>query len=93
MPRRVCRPLWKYQETRRSIDELQPFEWIWRVVQVLIDTGPLVAYLNRRDRWHSWAVEQMSSLVPPLVTYEPVISEAKFLIQQMAATHVGLFKN
>ena len=51
-------------------------------MQVLIDTGPLVAYLNRKDRWHSWAVEQMSSLVPPLVTCEPVVTEATFLIQR-----------
>ena len=44
------------------------------MIQVLIDTGPLVANLNRKDRWHSWAVEQMSSLEQPLVTCKPVIT-------------------
>jgi predicted nucleic acid-binding protein len=51
-------------------------------MHVLIDTGPLVAYLNRNDRWHSWTVEQMSALAPPLVTCEPVVTEATFLIQR-----------
>jgi predicted nucleic acid-binding protein len=52
------------------------------VTSLLADTGPLVAYFNRRDRWHSWAVEQMATIRPPLVTCEPVLTEACFLIQK-----------
>jgi predicted nucleic acid-binding protein len=52
------------------------------VTSTVIDTGPLVAYVNGRDRWHRWAVEQMSALRPPLVTCEPVLTEACFLIQR-----------
>jgi predicted nucleic acid-binding protein len=48
---------------------------------VLLDTGPLVAFLNRRDRYHSWAVERLSEIEPPLYTCESVISEACFLLQ------------
>ncbi len=48
----------------------------------VIDTGPLVAYFNSRDRWHAWAVSQMQALRPPLVTCEPVMTEACFLIQR-----------
>lgn len=51
------------------------------MTRVLADTGPLVAYFNRRDRWHRWVVEQMAALQPPLVTCEPVLTEACFLIQ------------
>lgn len=47
-----------------------------------MDTGPLVAYFNRGDRWHRWVVEQMAALHPPLVTCEPVITEACFLIHR-----------
>lgn len=48
---------------------------------VLIDTGPLVAFLNRRDRYHGWAVQQLDDIEPPLVTCEPVLSEACFLLR------------
>lgn len=46
----------------------------------LLDTGPLVAYLRRRDRYHDWAVEQFATLDLPLVTCEPVLTEACFLV-------------
>jgi predicted nucleic acid-binding protein len=50
---------------------------------VIVDTGPLVAFLNRRDRYHSWAVEQFGSLPPPLLTCEPVLSEAAYLVRDL----------
>lgn len=46
---------------------------------VLLDAGPLVALLNRRDRWHAWVRSQFAEMVPPLVTCEAVLSEACFL--------------
>ncbi len=52
------------------------------MTRVLADTGPLVAYFNRRDRWHRWATDQMAALQPPLITCEPVLTEACFLIQR-----------
>jgi predicted nucleic acid-binding protein len=50
------------------------------MTRIIVDTGPLVAYLNRRDRWHRWVVDQMSELAPPLITCEPVLTEACFLV-------------
>jgi uncharacterized protein len=52
------------------------------MTRVIVDAGPLVAYFNRRDRWHDWTRDQMSALSPPLVTCEPVITEACFLIHK-----------
>ncbi|MCI0445725.1 pilus assembly protein [bacterium] len=49
---------------------------------ILIDTGPLVAMLNRRDRFFSWVREQLAFLNPPFHTCESVISESCFLLQQ-----------
>ena len=46
---------------------------------VLLDTGPLVAWLCRGDRWHRWAVQTFATISPPLVTCEPVLTEACFL--------------
>jgi predicted nucleic acid-binding protein len=48
---------------------------------LLIDTGPLVALLDRSDANHAWAVEQFSHLASPLVTCEGAISEAAHLLQ------------
>ena len=51
---------------------------------VIIDTGPLVAFLNRRDRHHVWAAEQFGALAPPLLTCEAVLSEAAYLVRGLA---------
>jgi predicted nucleic acid-binding protein len=48
---------------------------------VLIDTGPIVAFLNRRDRHHAWAEEALAAVRPPLVTCEAVLSEATYLLR------------
>lgn len=49
---------------------------------VLLDTGPLVALLKRRDRYHEWARQEVAALPPPLLTCESVLSEACFLLRQ-----------
>ena len=52
---------------------------------VILDTGPLVALLNRRDRHHHWAKDQWAEIDPPLLTCEAVLAEACFLVQPFAA--------
>lgn len=49
--------------------------------EVILDTGPLVAYLDRREEHHRWAVEQFSTLTDPLLVCEAVITEACFLLK------------
>lgn len=49
--------------------------------KVLLDTGPLVAFLNRRDRYHKWASAQWERCTPPLLTCEAVLAEACFLLR------------
>mgnify|MGYP002358542810 CR=1 FL=1 len=48
---------------------------------VMIDTGPLVAGINRNDRFHTWALQEIGTVSPPLLTCEPVLTEAFFLLQ------------
>jgi predicted nucleic acid-binding protein len=50
---------------------------------VIVDTGPLVAFLNRRDRYHAWAVDAFAGLQPPLLTCEAVLSESAFLLREL----------
>ena len=49
-----------------------------------VDTGPLVALLNRRDGFHQWASKTFDAIDPPLRTCEPVISEACFLVRGLS---------
>ena len=49
--------------------------------QVILDTGPLVALLNRRDRHHQWAKDNWAEIAPPLLTCESILAEACFLVQ------------
>ena len=52
------------------------------MTEVIVDTGPLVAYFNRRDEHHNWAVERWATLFDPVLTCESVISEAAFLLHE-----------
>ncbi len=51
--------------------------------QVLLDTGPLVAFLKRQDRFHSWVTTELATIEPPLLTCEAVLSEACFLLRNI----------
>jgi uncharacterized protein len=53
---------------------------------VLIDTGPLIAYLNPNDTHHVWAVKILSDVDLPLLSCEAVIAEAYFLLRR---DHLG----
>ena len=52
------------------------------MTRTLLDSGPLVAFLDRKDCSHRWAYEQMGVLQPPLLTCEPVLTETCFLLQR-----------
>ncbi len=47
---------------------------------VLLDTGPLVSFLASGLSHHLWVVEQWKRLGSPLLTCEPVLTEAAFLL-------------
>lgn len=51
--------------------------------RILVDTGPIVAFLNRRDRFHDWAKRSLSHVEPPLLSCEAVVSEACFLLRRV----------
>jgi len=50
---------------------------------VVVDTGPIVASLIAGDEHHAWTREQWSRVRPPLLTCEPVLSEAGFVIKRL----------
>jgi len=48
----------------------------------ICDTGPLVAYLNRHDPHHAWAVALMKQVRPPMVTSAPVLTEVVYFLRE-----------
>lgn len=57
----------------------------------LLDTGPLVGFLAAGVEHHAWAVEQWKQLRPPLLTCEPVLTEAAFLLKREGRDTDSLF--
>ncbi|MDQ6698810.1 MAG: PIN domain-containing protein [Acidobacteriota bacterium] len=47
-------------------------------MNAIADTGFLVAFGNRRDRHHAWAVEIAQQVAEPLLTCDAVLAEAAF---------------
>jgi len=50
---------------------------------VILDTGVLIAYLMPKDKFHTWAVSELSQITSPVLTSEAVITEACFLAQRI----------
>jgi predicted nucleic acid-binding protein len=49
---------------------------------IIIDTGPLVASFDRRDKYHEWARSQITTGAP-LLTCEAVLTEACYLVRDL----------
>jgi uncharacterized protein len=60
--------------------------------RVLLDTGPLVAYLNHEDQHHEWSKRCWAVLHDPLWTCESVLSEAIFVLQSERLSPDPVFK-
>lgn len=58
----------------------------------ICDTGPLIAYLNRRDPYHHWAVGVMKQVRPPLLTCEAVLTESVYFLREDGADLDPLFQ-
>ena len=48
----------------------------------ICDTGPLVAYLNRNDPYHTWAIALLKQVRPPMLTCEPVLTEVAYFLRE-----------
>ena len=57
----------------------------------VLDTGPLVSFLAAGLEYHAWAIEQWKELRPPLLTCEPVLTEATFLLKREGRDTDALF--
>jgi uncharacterized protein len=60
---------------------------------VLLDTGAIVALLDRSERNHQACVDAMTGLQAPLVTCEPVIAEACYLLRGLPGAVDAILDN
>jgi predicted nucleic acid-binding protein len=62
----------------------------------ILDTGPLVAFLDRAEQHHRWVAERIEELDTPLLVCEPVLAEAMHLLARFSRAQdalFGLFEN
>ena len=59
-------------------------------MKLIVDTGPLVALLDRRDPLHDWAEETFEELAPPYLTCDAVLTEASHFLFGVSATAAPL---
>jgi predicted nucleic acid-binding protein len=52
-------------------------------VKGIADTGFLVAFANRADEHHQWAVSIAGQVTEPLLTCEPVLAETAFHLRSV----------
>ena len=50
---------------------------------IIVDTGFLVALLNRTEQYNAWVKTQLNDISSPIITCEPVITEACFLLRKI----------
>ncbi|MGH9401666.1 MAG: type II toxin-antitoxin system VapC family toxin [Terriglobia bacterium] len=53
-------------------------------MKAIADTGFVVAFGNRNDQHHAWALEIAKSITEPLLTCEAVLAEAAFHLRSPA---------
>ncbi|MEO8195317.1 MAG: PIN domain-containing protein [Thermoanaerobaculia bacterium] len=59
---------------------------------ILVDTGPLVALLDRSDPHHGDCLKAAAGLPANLSTIWPVLTEAQYLLSDLPAAQDGLWK-
>src|SRR5580704_12221901 len=60
-------------------------------MRAIVDTGPLVAFFDRLERYHGWAAERIEELDAPLLVCEPVLTEAIYLLARFPNAQDALF--
>lgn len=60
---------------------------------VLLDTGVIVALLDRSEKFHPACAESVRQLQSPLVTCEAVIAESCYLLRHLAGASEAVIEN
>jgi len=63
------------------------------VKPVLLDTGVIVALLDRSERYHRACAETVRGLAAPLITCEAVIAESCYLLRNLPGAAEAIVEN
>jgi uncharacterized protein len=58
----------------------------------IVDTGPIVAFLDRAERHHGWVAGCLEYLEAPLLVCEPVLTEAMYLLRRYPGAQDALLE-
>lgn len=59
---------------------------------IIVDTGPLVAFMVRQEVHHHWVVETMQQLSGPFLTCEPVLEETFHRVRHLPGGSAKFFQ-
>jgi predicted nucleic acid-binding protein len=60
---------------------------------ILLDTGVIVAVLDRSEKNHTRCIQAITNLMQPLVTCEAVVAESCFLLRKLAGAPETILEN
>lgn len=60
---------------------------------VLLDTGVIVALLDRSEQYHAACADVISNVEAPLITCEAVISESCYLLRNLPGASEAVIDN
>ena len=60
--------------------------------RAIVDTAPLVAFLDRAELHHRWVLDLVEELEPPLLLCEAVLAETMHLLAGFSRGQVALFE-
>ena len=57
---------------------------IWKILaaNLLVDTGPVIALIVRKDRYHRWACSVLDEISGPMLTNTAVVTESFHLLRK-----------
>ena len=61
------------------------------MMRTILDTGPLVAFMDAGEPFHEWSVRQLEARPGPLFSCEAVLAETDYIVRSRGGDPAGLY--